>query len=195
MVEVYWLTDTLQQKLSNFIKNWPLFCPLEGAWNQQDRWFAHIFEKSATAMIILVFAYTKWSKLIFFTLFCLISLNVVWKCPHFENFCGKSAQITGENGKFSIFINYLDAKFWQSSENISKCQNRAIVNHICFKKCVNSAIWKYPALLGPILAFWKKHLGIMGRTVVEIMREHTYIVKWSLMLAIDINNECSTKQQ
>ena len=43
-----------------------------------------------------------------------------------------------------------------------KMPQYALVNHICFKKCVNSATWKYPALLRHIVAFWKKHHGIMG---------------------------------
>ncbi len=34
--------------------------------------------------------------------------------------------------------------------------NWAIVNHICLKKCVNSAICTYPALLGPIYGIVKK---------------------------------------
>ena len=84
-------------------------------------------------MIILVSTYTKWPKLIFFTLFCLISVNIVRKYSHFGDFSGKSVQKLGGNGRYWIFVYYFYTKPWKSNESISKCPNGAIVNHICFK--------------------------------------------------------------
>ena len=140
MVEVYWLTDTLQQKLSILKKNWPLFCPLEGTWNQQNHWFAFILEKSARTVIISVFACMNGPNPILFPLFCLINHGIPWKYTHFAHFVRKSGQKMGENGKILIFLDYFHAKCWQLSENIPKSTKSSVVNHIWFKKLANSPI-------------------------------------------------------